>query len=376
MDHFIARGGRELRLGYTTGTCAALAAGAAARMLLTGRPETTCALTTPKGIRVEAALHETVILADEARCAVRKDAGDDPDATDGILVHAAVRRISGEGISIDGGEGVGRVTRPGLDQPVGAAAINSVPRMMIEREIAAACEEFGYRGGMAVVVSIPGGEAIAAKTFNPRLGIVGGLSVIGTSGVVEPMSTQALLDTLRVEMNVLRAGGVADLILTPGNYGEAFLRTMPDIARRPHVKCANFIGESLDMAAAAGFGSVLLVGHLGKLVKLAGGVMDTHSRVADCRMELLALHAALAGSGRPELLRILESATVDDAMATLGGLRDAVVAGLLERAESYVLRRTGGALSAGIVVFSNRLGLLGTSPGAAALLEKWEDTVG
>lgn len=376
MEHFVTKAGKSLRLGYTTGSCAALAARAATCMLLSGRVERESSLVTPKGIRVTVPLYGAKLGDAEATCAVRKDAGDDPDITDGILVYATVRRLADNTVDIDGGPGVGRVTKPGLDQPAGAAAINSVPRDMIEREVRAVCGEFGYGEGISVVVSIPGGEAIAAKTFNPELGVVGGLSVIGTSGMVEPMSTQAVVDTIRVEMNVIRSGDGDGVILVPGNYGEAFLRGRPDIARRPRVKCSNFIGESLDIAVALGFREVLIVGHMGKLVKLSGGVMDTHSRVADCRMELLALHAAIRGAGPETLRRVLAAVTVDDGMAALGDERDAVIDTVLERAESYCRRRVGGALATGLAAFSNRAGMLGISKGAAEMLARWENASG
>ncbi len=372
-----------MRTGYTTGCCAALAAGAAARMLLSGTAAAEATLRTPAGVRVTVPLRDVFVGADEARCAVVKDAGDDPDATNGVLVFATVRRAAARGVGIDGGPGVGRVTRPGLDQPVGAAAINSVPRRMIAEAVREACEETGCDfnedgggGGFSVVISIPGGEEIAARTFNPRLGIVGGLSVIGTTGIVEPMSTRAVVDTLRAELSMLRAEGADGVILTPGNYGEAFLRDCPAVALRPHAVCSNFVGEALDEAGRLGFGSVLLVGHFGKFVKLAGGVMDTHSRSADCRMELLALGAALAGADAAVVRRVLDAATVDDGLESLGGLRAAAVAALLARAEAHCARRIGAGADVGVVVFSNRFGLLGRSAGAERILSRWEKTGG
>lgn len=375
-------GGERLREGFTTGSCAALAAQAATRMLLTHRPRHEAELVTPKGVRLRVPTFDAMIGGDEAACSVVKNAGDDPDVTDGILVRATVRRSGGNGgeVAIDGGDGVGRVTKPGLDQPVGAAAINSVPRRMIEEEVRRVCEEAGYGGGISVVISIPGGEAAAARTFNPRLGIVGGLSVIGTTGVVEPMSTRAIIETARLELKVLRESGADGVILTPGNYGEAFLRECPGIALRAHAVCSNFVGEALDAAAELGFSDVLLVGHFGKFVKLAGGVMDTHSRAADCRMELLALGAALAGAKLPLVRRVLDAVTVDDGLDILGGLRAVVVDALLERAESYCACRIdkGGkdGARAGIVVFSNRFGLLGVSGGAGTILSRWEERGG
>lgn len=372
--------GRSLRDGYTTGSCAALAAQAATRMLLTGTVVTEASLTTPKGVCLTVPVCDASVGSAQVCCAVVKDAGDDPDVTNGMSVYATVRRTDGCGVEIDGGEGVGRVTKPGLDQPVGAAAINSVPRKMIEREVRAVCGECGYDGGIRVIVSIPGGERAAAKTFNANLGIVGGLSVLGTSGIVEPMSVRAVVETIRVGMNVVRAQGEAGVIVTPGNYGESFLRAMPDISRKPHVVCSNYIGEALEIAAESGFREVVVVGHAGKLVKLSGGVMDTHSRTADCRLELLALHAALAGVGVPALHRVLDAVTVDDGFAVLeefGVRREAVVDGLLARAESYCRRRAGAGVEVvGVVVFSNRLGLLGMSVGAREALARWEKSGG
>lgn len=391
----MTRAGEKPRSGYTTGSCAALAARAAARMLLTGGPETESCILTPAGTRLAVPLREVSIVCGEndgsvvrARCAVVKDAGDDPDVTNGLLVFAEAARSADSGVTIDGGVGIGRVTRPGLDQPVGAAAINSVPRRMIEAEVRAACAELGHDvdapgGGITITVSIPGGGSVASRTFNPHLGVEGGLSVLGTTGIVEPMSTRAIVETVRLELRVLRETGAAGVILTPGRYGETFLRSTMTAAVPPRrlVLCSNFIGEALDAAAELGFADVLIVGHIGKIVKLAGGVMDTHSRVADCRLELLALHAALEGAPAPLLRRILGAATADDGLDSIneeGGeaMRDAVAASLLERAEMYCARRTAGRARAGVVAFSNRSGLLGRSPGARRIMTEWEGTAG
>ena len=273
----IRSGVKLLRCGYTTGTCAALAAAGAVRLLLTGEAPERVRITTPKGWTVELPLEDAVLDGGEARCAVRKDAGDDPDVTDGCLVCAAVSRSEPGGIRIDGGAGVGRVTKPGLDQPMGAAAINSVPRRMITDAVKEVCDELGYSGGLSVVISVPGGEEIARRTFNPMLGIEGGISILGTSGIVEPMSEQAMIDTIELNLRQAAAlepgsGGAKRLILTPGSYGESYLHAIRlDALGVPVVKCSNFIGEALDAAAIQGFSEVLLVGHVGKLVKLAGG---------------------------------------------------------------------------------------------------------
>ncbi len=373
FEHTIRSGASLLRCGYTTGSCAALAASGAVRLLLSGEAPTTVRLVTPKGWPVEVPLAEAVLDGDEARCAVRKDAGDDPDVTDGCLVRASVRRTERE-ISVDGGAGVGRVTKPGLDQPVGAAAINSVPRRMIREAAAAVCEELGYGGGLAIVISVPNGEELAKKTFNPMLGIEGGVSILGTSGVVEPMSERALIDTVELTLRQAAALGGKRVILTPGSYGEAWVHEIGLDGRGvPVVKCSNFIGDALDAAAALGFCEVLLAGHIGKLVKLAGGVMNTHSRQADCRAELFTAHAAVCGAP-PALCRALMKAVTADACLALleeAGLKEKVLESLLTAIQTHLDRRAAGRLRVGAVLFSNRYGGLGATAEAASILKEW-----
>ena len=235
LNEYVQSGGKYLRCGYTTGTCAALAVSAAMELLLTGRSPESVALVTPKGIRVEVipALCEyvdrTTSISLSARAAVRKDAGDDRDVTDGILIAAEVtvypetENEKSPEIRIEGGVGVGRVTKPGLDQPVGSAAINHVPREMIERAVREACGAAGFQGRVDIVISVPDGEMIAKKTFNEHLGIVGGISILGTSGIVEPMSMQAFSDAVCVEIRqVRRMSRFGRLILTPGITGWIF----------------------------------------------------------------------------------------------------------------------------------------------------------
>ena len=398
LNEYVQSGGKYLRCGYTTGTCAALAVSAAMELLLTGRSPESVALVTPKGIRVEVipALCEyvdrTTSISLSARAAVRKDAGDDRDVTDGILIAAEVtvypetENEKSPEIRIEGGVGVGRVTKPGLDQPVGSAAINHVPREMIERAVREACGAAGFQGRVDIVISVPDGEKIAKKTFNEHLGIVGGISILGTSGIVEPMSMQAFSDAVCVEIRqVRRMSRFGRLILTPGNYGMDFLKEQgiltgesrtsadgeanaPDF---PIVMCSNFIGDALDAAAAEGFREVLLVGHIGKLVKVAGGIMNTHSRYADCRMELFAAHAALCGADSNICRRLMDCVSTDAGLDILKetGLCDEVMRVLLESMEKYLLRRVNGAYEVGAVTFSNVHGFLGATPGARKMLE-------
>ena len=297
LEHYVYSSGRRLRCGYTTGTCAALAATGAVYLLLTGTAPETVEMMTPKGWTVQVPLERCQLKNGSACCAVRKDGGDDVDCTTDLLIVAEVSKTKQPGVWIDGGDGVGRITKPGLDQPIGAAAINSVPRSMIRQQVEMVCKRFGYDGGISVCIQVPGGEQAAKKTFNPELGIEGGISILGTSGIVEPMSVQALMETITLKLRQLAAQGNQELILTPGNYGLDFVQNQAWFCQEiPVVRCSNFIGEALDQAAVYGFQRVLLVGHIGKLVKLAGGIMNTHSRWADCRTELFCAHAAVCGA--------------------------------------------------------------------------------
>ena len=290
-DMFVYVNNKKLRCGYTTGTCAAAASKAAALMLLTGKRVDTISIATPKGVILDLPVEDVTVDADGVKCAVRKDGGDDVDVTHGSLIYSEVRRNDSGGITIDGGAGVGRVTRKGLDQPPGNAAINRVPRSMIHEALDDVRLSLGYTGGLDAIISIPNGLELASRTFNPRLGIKGGISVLGTSGIVEPMSEEALVNTIRTEMNMRAANGSNVLLVVPGNYGKDFTEGLPGVDPEYAVKCSNFVGEMLDHACELGK-DVILVGNLGKLVKLAGGVMNTHSRNADCRMEIIAANAA------------------------------------------------------------------------------------
>ena len=377
FEHYVRSGQKLLRCGYTTGTCAALAAAGAARLLLTGAVPESISLRTPKGIVVEVAPLFCRRAAEGAECAIEKDGGDDVDVTTGLPVIAAVELRQDTAITIQGGKGVGRVTRPGLDQPVGEAAINHVPRQMIETALRAEAEAAGYPGGFAVTISIQGGEEVARRTFNPHIGVEGGLSVLGTSGIVEPMSQQAILDTIQLEMDQAALANPRQLILAPGNYGLDYLRdAYPEFAGIPVVKTSNFIGDTLDMAAAAGFEEVLLVGHVGKLCKLAGGIMNTHSHTADCRTELFCAHAALCGADRALCARLMDAATTDACLDLLdqAQLRTPVLESLLAAIQLHLDRRAAGMFRVGAVLFSNQHGPLGTTQTAKELLEQWKQT--
>lgn len=466
LDYYIQSGGKRLRCGYTTGTCAALAAAGAATGLLTGVLPDHMSLLTPAGISVEVPLVR-VKSGVSSVCGVRKDAGDDCDATDGILVVAEASRgkdqrsentvascrndggsddtegsfgtgggsadtkdFGGIRVRIEGGPGVGRVTKPGLDQPVGAAAINSTPRRMIEDAVRKVCESTGYEGAICICISVPDGEKIAEKTFNGHLGIEDGISILGTSGIVKPMSMQAYIDAVNVEIRQQSALGKKRLILTPGNYGKNFLREMqekalsvpymqdadlqdseetvsrpfshvPRTADRqgtednlcgpfshvprtadsrtvaeilrdtsvPVVMCSNFIGDALDSAGKYDFDEVLLAGHIGKMVKLAGGIMNTHSMYADCRADLFCAHAAICGARTDVCREIMSAVTTDTCLGILEreGIRERVMDSLMTAICGHISRRVCGPNSREasgkyrihVLVFSNIYGILG-----------------
>ncbi|MCI8418400.1 MAG: cobalamin biosynthesis protein CbiD [Lachnospiraceae bacterium] len=377
LDAYVTKNNKKLRLGYTTGSCAAGAAKAAALCLLSGQVVPCVELLTPKGILLRLEVLDQKRGPGWVSCAIEKDGGDDPDATHGLRIYAKVSFMENweeSQISIEGGEGVGRVTKKGLEQPVGTAAINRVPREMIAKALEEACAQYGESRGLQVVISIPGGEKVAQKTFNPRLGIVGGLSVLGTSGIVEPMSEEALIASIRAEIRMQLANGRAYLLLVPGNYGTEFLGEARRELLEEAIKCSNFVGEALDVAVTEGAKGVLLVGHIGKFVKLAAGIMNTHSRNADGRMEILTAHGALQGADRELCRRLMDCVTTDEALDLLeaAGLLCPVMEGLLERMEYYVNHRCYGEIETGIITFSRERGFLGQTRQAKKLLGRLE----
>ena len=371
----VCRGGQALRRGWTTGTCAAAAAGAAAELLLTGRAPAVLRLDTPAGIAFDLPVEQPHRDGDAAVCTVRKDAGDDPDITDGVRITAAVRRAA-DGVTIDGGAGVGRVTRPGLAMPVGAAAINPGPRAQITAALGRAARACGYTGGFSVIISAENGEELARQTYNEHLGVVGGLSILGTSGIVEPMSEKALVDTILLELDSLYAGGQRTAFLCPGNYGADFARDTLGLDLEKAVKCSNFIGEALDHAVFRGFQDILLVGHAGKLVKLAAGVMNTHSSVADGRQEIFTAHAALCGAGRDILEGLMQSISVDACIELLDreNLREPVLARIESEIEKRLALRLRGRGHVEFILFTAKYGILAQSPGAMALCERLRES--
>ena len=372
----ILKDGKKLRYGYTTGSCAAAAAKAAAQMLLTGQTVEEIALQTPKGILLHLLVEDISRGEGWVRCAIRKDGGDDPDVTNGILVYAKINKINAVAkdieIELDGGIGVGRVTRTGLYQQPGEAAINPVPRKMILESVEEICQNHGFSGKLHVEISIPAGVELAKRTFNPRLGIEGGISVLGTSGIVVPMSEDALIASIRLEMKMHVKNGAQYLVITPGNYGAMFSRDKLDIDLTYSMKCSNYLGETLDMAEELGVKGILFISHIGKFVKVSGGIMNTHSRCADSRAELMAAQAFRAKAPMEVIGKILDSQTTEESVQILkdAGYLETTMAIMAEKIQFYLDHRTGKRIETGAIIFSNVEGVLAKTETVDTLMDK------
>ena len=371
-DYYVIRGNKKMRFGYTTGSCAAAACKGAAGMLLSGQKLETVTLTTPKGILLTLELKDIRMEHDKVTCAIQKDAGDDPDTTNGILVYASVEKTKEPGIVVDGGTGVGRVTKAGISQKIGEAAINPVPKAMILKAAAEMAEKYDYEGGLKIIISVPEGVEIGKKTFNPRLGIVGGISILGTSGIVEPMSEAALVQSINVEMKQHFAQGEEYLLVTPGNYGADYLREHMNLPYEKNIKCSNYVGETIDMAVDLGVKGILFIAHIGKFVKVAAGIMNTHSHSADGRMEVLASNAIRVGAPLECAQEILNASTTDEALEILDRyqIMQETMKEILERIQFYLNHRSYEQILLGAVIFNNTYGYLGQTADAEKLIKK------
>lgn len=365
MDRTVIKGGKVLRCGFTTGSAASAAAMAATKLLLCGVRCQTAKITLPSGEALTIEIAEAESAENWASCGVVKDGGDDPDATNGILITARAEKRD-EGFLLKGGAGVGRITQKGLKLRVGEAAINPVPRKMIEEGVLAVCRECSYFGGIEITISARGGEEVAERTFNPRLGIVGGISILGTTGIVEPMSEPALIATIQLEIDKRAAENHRDILLCPGNYGRSYCREKLGFDLDKGVKYSNYLGEALDYAVYRGFERVLLVSHMGKLVKVAAGVMNTHSAVADCRMEVFAAHAAVCGMSREKIRAIMECSVTEAALNIIEreGLLPEVCRSIEESIRCHIDFRTKKRLKAEFIAFRSENNLLLQSSGA------------
>ncbi|UYO63338.1 cobalt-precorrin-5B (C(1))-methyltransferase CbiD [Acetobacterium wieringae] len=372
----VEKNGKIMRYGYTTGSCATAATKAALLMFLNQQKWDTVKINTPKGWPLDLVLHDQTFSEYEASCSVVKDAGDDPDVTNGIKIFAKVIPSDQAGITFIAGIGVGTVTSVGLSIPPGEPAINPTPREMIAQEIRAVLDSDAIKHrpdlpkGWQVELSIPQGVELAKRTFNPKLGIEGGLSIIGTTGIVEPMSEEAWKASLKLELSVLHAKGFNEIIFVPGNYGKDFSEEL-GLNETVLVKTSNFIGFMLDEAERMGFDKILLIGHLGKLVKVAGGIFNTHSSVADGRMEILTAHAGILGASREIMAKIMAAKTTDEATDIIlaENLPD-YFNQLAEVVKKKVTDRVYGTIDIEVVLFSKIHGFLGQSKDAEELRKR------
>lgn len=370
LNQYITKGGKKLRYGYTTGSCAAGAAKAAVMMLFLQRAVTEVEIETPKGWDLSLDIHDIEIQKEYVSCCVIKDSGDDPDSTDGIKIYAKAEKSEGDKVELTGGTGVGKVTKPGLSVAVGEYAINPVPRQMIFKELK---KVLPSNKGIKVEICVPEGVEIAKKTFNPKLGIEGGISIIGTTGIVEPMSEDALKESLAIELSMLKAQGVKKVIFSPGNYGRNFGRTL-NIREDILVKTSNYIGFMIDKAVEYDFEEILWVGHIGKMIKVASGIFDTHSKTADGRMEALAAYCALLGCSQKLVKSIMNSITTEEAIDyILSDDMEKVFAFIAGRISERCEDRAGNSLKIGSVIFSLKHGFLAACSNGHQLMEEFKN---
>ncbi len=382
---------KKLRCGITTGTCAAAAAKGAAQLLLAGVLRDSIKIRTPKGVTLSVPVQNTLNTSQKCECMVIKESGDDPDVTNHARVYVSVEKILedtriGEsaftdqdfaGLSLDGGEGIGRITRQGLEQQIGQAAINAVPRRMIFQAVEEIRERYDCQERLLITVRIPEGVKLAEKTFNPVLGIEGGISVLGTTGILEPMSEKAIVDTIETQIRQLRNQGRKSLLVTPGNFGQGYASDYLKLDLSHSIKCSNYIGETLDLAISYGMENFLLAGSIGKLIKLAAGIMNTHSRTADGRGEIMAVHAVLQGATGEMAGELMNCITTEEMLQKLEawGIREAVMESLCMKIQEHVSRRTGNKLRFGVILFSEKYGFLGQTKDAEAALKAVKEAV-
>jgi cobalt-precorrin-5B (C1)-methyltransferase len=355
---------KELRSGYTTGTCATAVAKAATWMLLQQNQLDHVHVTLPDNQQVILDINLHQLNTDIVKCGTVKDAGDDPDVTHGLEIIAQARYISECKTSIKGGDGIGQVTKPGLAVPVGQPAINPVPLQMITQAV----EELRPENkGIEVTISAPGGDQIAQRTFNPQLGIVGGISILGTTGIVKPMSEEGLKNSLVVKLQQLAAWGYNKAIFCPGNYGKTFSEQQFQYDEEKIVLTSNYIGFMLEQAVKNGFKKIILIGHLGKLVKLAGGIFQTHSRTADARNEILAAHYLQYSNNVESFKQIMSSNTTEEATEFVADpfFWNHLSTLIKTRAERYIYNE----LEVEIILFSQHKGMLGHTDNALSLME-------
>lgn len=369
-DDKIWHKGKAYRKGYTTGSCATAAAKVAALMILRQQIIHQISIVTPSGVTLHLNVEEPLIHGHQASAAIRKDGGDDVDVTHGMLIYAHVKLRDDVHITITGGTGIGKVTQKGIGLPIGHSAINKTPLQTIE---AAVREVLGPERGADVVIFAPEGEERALRTYNSRLGILGGISILGTTGIVTPMSEESWKRTLAIELEQKRENGLDKVIFVPGNHGERFVREQLQVDTHLVVTMSNFVGYMLQEAERLAFRHVVMVGHLGKLIKVAAGIFHTHSHIADGRMETLVTHLALAGAPNELLQQVYHCLTTEAAMELIAqagyeSVYDAIATRIVERVQQ-MLRYSPQPFTCDVILFSLDNQPLGSNRPVAAIAE-------
>jgi len=387
LEKYTVQNGKKMRYGYTTGSTTTAACKSAVEIYFQREDISTIEIETPKGwdLILEISSIDIGIKNNSkyVKTSVIKDAGDDPDITDKIEIFATVRELNSDEviedngsnfvnekktISLCGGIGVGRVTKKGLQVPIGKPAINPVPVRTIFYEVEKILP-IGKK--IELIIDIPTGIEISKKTFNPKLGIIGGISILGTTGIVKPMSEEAFKDSIAIELKILLEEYHEDtIIITPGNYGKKFLVEELGVNPKKILIISNFIGFILDNIKVLGYKKIILVGHIGKLIKVAGGIFHTHSKVSDARMEILGANALLVGESPEDVIKIIKSNTTEEGLSYLK-LKDTNKF-ICEKIKEKCQKKVFDELEVEVLTFSFDHGELARTSGFNKMLEEYK----
>ncbi|MCK3712469.1 cobalt-precorrin-6A synthase [Clostridioides difficile] len=405
MEEYVYIDGKKYRRGYTTGSCATGASKAAVYMLITKNRINTINIDTPKGIPLLLKVDNINISDTFVECSIKKDGGDDIDATHTMDIYARAEIVAKNDknkgyltlkdidslstnseckselykfIRVYGGTGIGVVTKKGLSVDIGKPAINPTPLKMINHEIRKLIGDnfesiLGNDKVLKITIFAPQGETVAKKTFNPRLGIVGGISIIGTTGIVEPMSDEGWKKSLSIELQMKKEQGLDKIILVPGNHGEQFIREKLNLDIKYVVRVSNFIGYMIKEAQRIGYKKILMAGHIGKFIKVSAGIFNTHSKVADARSEILVANLALMGARYEFLNKINQCVTTEEAVELINNSEYREVYNILsnkckERVKQY-LNEDSDDIDVEVIIFSMDKSLLGKSDNTDDLVE-------